>query len=334
MAGLAKFSENNADTLWFSLNFILLVSCFWLLGKIVFRETLPFKQRLAVYFFTFLGISRFIFINFDTGQTNILVMASIISGIYFIQKNKPIPAGALLGFSAMIKYTPLIFIPYFFFRRKFRLLAIMLISIFVYLWLPSLAIGLKQNFYYLKGLPVFLRQSTIFDQMTILDPKNQSLLSMWQRFFTSCVAYFHAPAMPFERLNASPMTIQLVYLFSALGLYAAALVKSRREDHPLEDYCLLAICVALFNLNAWVHNYILLALPYFVILYYLVKRGFRDRVVAILLVISFMLNFVTAGAFWSEKTAYKLYFYSPFALSALAAFLALIKVKFLPKPQI
>jgi hypothetical protein len=327
MSALAVFGENTADTLWFILNFLLLVLTFILLGKLVFPPGLAFSKRLGIYLLSIFGIFRFILLNFDTGQTNILVLASLISGIYCLRKNRQIPAAALFGLAAMVKYTPLIFIPYFILRRRYKLTLLILGAISAYLLLPGLVIGWQENWHYLKGLPAFLTQSTIFDQMTVLDPKNQSLYSLWQRFFTRCVLYFHAPPMPFERLSVTPGIIRLIAQLCGLGLYIPILLgKQREEGAVLIDYALLLICVALFNLNAWPHNYIVLTLPYFILLTQLLTHP-KNPLILGLLGASFALNFLSQEAIVGETFAYKALFYSPFAFSSLAAFLGLLALK-------
>lgn len=213
---------------------------------------------------------------------------------------------------------------------------IIIAFITVYLILPSLFIGFKTNFSYIKGLIPFLTQSTIFDQMTILDPKNQSLFSMVHRFFTKCIYYFFAPPMPFESMNLSARGINFIFAITSILIYLGVLLKPKKmylkQNMPFYsniDYALLLICVALFNLNSWMSNYILLSVAYFIIVYYLIKCRFKDNLVLILWCISCILNILTIQSILGETLAYKLCFYSPFTISALLVFLALLKIKFL-----
>lgn len=118
MSGLALMSEDNADSVWFIINFCLLILSFALLKKLIVQERLDFKTNLIIYGLTTAGMIRLIIHNFDSGQSNILMFFSIIAGLYYIFKKRGWAGGALLAFSVMIKYTPLLFIPYFIVRKK------------------------------------------------------------------------------------------------------------------------------------------------------------------------------------------------------------------------
>jgi len=275
--------------------------------------------------------------NFDAGQSNILMLASILVGVYYISQKKEMLGGFILGLSIMIKYTPLIFIPYFILRGKMKLGLMILASVALYLLLPALIIGFRTNLSYIKNLFPYLTNSTILDKITLINPKNQSLLSLIQRIFTYCVSYFHAPPMPFQSWNLSEAKINAIFIISAIILYMLVLVGRKKIYHSTDsslyqsiDYGLLSICVILFNLNAWKPSFILLLMPYFIIIYYLIKRNFRDRVVLTLFVSSCFLNILTNYALFGKALAYKLYFYSPLTISALFIFAALLKIKFYP----
>lgn len=333
MSSFARQREDTADTVWFILNFCLLIISFILLKKLVIPEPLDYKSGVILYSLTIVGTIRFILQNFDTGQPNILIFAGILAGLYYISQKKEALGSAIFAFSCMIKYTPLIFIPYFILRRRVKLSLMITGFIIAYLVLPALFIGLQTNISYLKNLIPILANSTILEPMTILDPKNQSLLSMFQRFFTNCVRYFYAPPMPFQSLDLNPGQINLLFIISAIILYALILYhpKRRKEGEAFYssiDYALLLICVILFNPNAWMHNYLLLAPGYFMMIYYLTKRRGRDWAVLILLLLSYLLNIVTLKPILGKYLAYKIHFYSPFALGALLTFLALLKIKF------
>lgn len=334
MSGLALMDEDNADTVWFIVNFSLLVLSIVLLKKIIVSEELDFRSNLILYISIVLGVIRFILHNFSGGQSNILMMSSIIVGLHYISKKREVLGGAMLAFSVMIKYTPLVFIPFFLIRKRIKLSFIIILSIIIYFLLPSLFTGLKTNLFYIRNLIPFLTKSTILDQMTILDPKNQSLLSFINRIFTKCVLYFHAPPMPFQSLNLNSIAINLIFTFLAILLYLSILYKPRKVNYsPASackhiDYALLLICVVLFNLNAWMPTYILLLMPYFIIVHYLIKNDFKDKTVFILWLFSYVLNFITIKSIFGKTISYKLHFYSPFTISALIAFLVLLKIKF------
>jgi hypothetical protein len=335
MSGLALMEEGTADTFWYVLNLFLLIILFILMQKMVTLDKLDSKANLFLYGLTILGVIRFILTNLNIGQSNILMLSSMIIGLYYISKKNEVLGGSILAFSMTIKYTPLIFIPYFLLRRKIKLSLVILVSLATYLLLPSFVIGLKTNILYLKNMVSFLTNSTILEKTTILDPKNQSLLSLFHRMFSYRVLrdHFYIPPMPFQSLKLSNASINLVFILAATVIYLTVLYRSKKiylneSENNNIDYALLLICVALFNLNAWMHNYILLTLGYFVIAYYLIKNRFKDKFALILCLISYLINIITTKSILGDTFAYKIYFYSPFTVNAVLVFFTLLKIKF------
>lgn len=335
MSGLALMNERRADTLWYLINFFLLIVSIFYLKKLAAIEKLSPKSIFILYLISIVGIIRIAFHNLNSGQSNILMFSSVIIGLYYIHKKDEFLGALIFAFSIMVKYTPLIFIPYFLIRRKYKLSLFITLSIFFYLLLPSLFIGFKENLEYLKGLLPFMANSTILDQITILTGKNQSLLSAVYRSFTPCILYFHSPPMPFQSWNVSPGIIKMIFAASALGLYLLVLIPPKKinfnkvkQMYYNVDYALLLILSVLFNMNAWVHAFILLAMAYFVAVYYLIRNNFKDTPVLILLIASYALNLFTTQSVLGKSLMYKIYFYSPMTISALLAFIALLKIKF------
>jgi hypothetical protein len=336
MSGLAFFDEATADTIWFVLNFILLIAAFICLKNLVAPQGLDFKSAFWLYSLAILSIIRIIFHNFNCGQSNILMLASAAIGLYLISRKNEFAGGLIFAFSIMVKYTPLIFIPYFFFRRKIKLGIIIVASAAFYLALPALFIGPKTNFLYLKTLKNFLTHSTILEQPTILTDKNQSLISLVYRFIgPDCSAWFvESGPMPFQSWNIGNPGKKIVFLILCGILYILALYRPRKKSALQDnafldniDYCLLFVCVILFNLNAWLHTFILLAPAYFVIVYYLLKCKFKDRTVLIPWLISLIINGFLTRSILGKTATHQLLFYSPFTINALIVFFILLRLK-------
>jgi hypothetical protein len=165
-----------------------------------------------------------------------------------------------------------------------------------------------------------------------MNPKNQSLLSAFYRFFTDPNSFYVVhPPMPYSLLPFKHVNINLVFAITAIMLYYLALWKPKkiREDGREEgiDYSLLLICAVLFNMNAWMHTYIFLVMPYFLIMSYLAKNRFRDTAVVIGLLSSVILNIFSLKPFVSAQLSYDLHYYSPYTVSALIIFFLLFKIK-------
>lgn len=335
MSGLALMNEGKADAIWFLINLFLFILALFYLKKLVTLQEIDQKSVFILYLVSILGIIRIAFHNLNSGQSNILMFSSMVIGLYYIGKKRELLGAVIFAFSILVKYTPLIFIPYFLLRKKFKLSLYIISAVSFYLLLPSLFIGFKTNLEYLKGLIPFLTNSTILDQITILTGKNQSLLSAVYRSFTPCILYFYAPPMPFQSWNVNSAVIKIVFSAFTLILYLSVLIPAKKinfnKDAPMyynTDYALLFICAVLFNMNAWLHAFILLSMACFVIVYYLIRNNFKDRIVFFMLIVSYILNLFTTQAVLGKTLMFKIYFYSPMTLSALIIFTALLKIKF------
>jgi len=330
MSGLTLLPEPSADCLWYAFNFFLIIAAFACMKEIVAPDKTGFKDKLLLYLIALFGLVRLIFYNLNAGQSNILMLASAVFGLYYFSKAKEGIGGGWLAFSAMVKYTPLVFLPYFIARKRLKIALFTLIFTAIYLLLPGILIGFKANFAYLKGLEQQLFYSSILKELTIIANKNQSLLSFIWRMFFPCNYYFpNAPLMPFQELQLAPRLLNLFFYALASLLYGLILLPQRKNQKNYNpDFGLLFICVAFFNLNAWVHTYIFLAMGYFVIADYLLRCGFKDKPVLYAWMISAILNNLLTPSVLGKPLMDKVYYYSPFTINGLIIFMILLKIKF------
>lgn len=335
MSRFALLDEKNANIIWYLLNFSLLMISFILLKKIVFPQKFAFGKIVLLYFLTYVATVRLIFNNLDTGQANILMMSAIIIGLYLIIKKKEFLGAAFIAFSIMIKYTPIIFIFYFLFKKKFKLSLFILFFVLLYILLPSVILSFKTNIDYLKNMSYYLTHSTILDEMTLYDYDNQSLVSLFYRFFTPFRFYENAPRMFLNLADLSVKNIQLITSLIMLSIFTAIVLPFRKKTnnnfYQHIDYSLLFICLILLNLNAWIHNYIFLTMSFFLIIGYLILTNFKDRVTLILIIIAHFLNLLTTKELFGKNLAYIAHFYSPHIFSALIIIFILLRLKFSKK---
>lgn len=336
MSGFALFSEKNANILWWLINYSLLIISLVLLKKITIPQRLTFGKTVLLYFLVYIATVRLIFNNLDSGQANILTLSTIIIGLYFISRKKEIIGAAILAFSVMIKYTPLIFIIYFLVKRKFKLTLAILSFVILYSFLPALFIGFKTNLEYLKNMIHFLTTSTILDPGTMYDYENQSLMSLIFRYFTTYTPDPYLPKTFLGLVNLNDRSVDLLNLFINLGILAGILISPRQKNknNPFYqniDYALLFISLILLNLNAWMHNYIFLTMAFFITIGYLIVKGIKDKITLILVVIVHALNLLTAKELCGKSFSYCAHFYSPHTISALIMVFVLLRLKFSKK---
>jgi hypothetical protein len=250
--------------------------------KIIVKETITFKQNILLYVVPLIFTSRFIFSVLDSGQVTLIMFFFVIYGLYLLEKKKNIFSALFIGLSAMFKYTSVLFLPYFLFRKKVIIIVLTILFIVLYCFLPSLHVGMHQDVQYLKKWLPFISETSL-DKGSWFDSKNQSLYSFILRLF--------AKDSPFKSI-AQLTFLQAVALAVVIGLilYLIIILPARNKPKPAIDYALILICMALFNPNAWLANFVFFVFAYMVIIYHLIKVRYKDKPILILTVLSFIIS--------------------------------------------
>jgi len=304
---------------------------FYWSSVLIFNKELSNKHRNLIYFLSVLFTLRFFMFNFDEGQVNFLMMATLTLGLFFIKRGKNALSGACLGFSSLVKYMTAIIAPYFVFKKKFKVVVYFIVFIFVFSMLPAFILGWNYNLFLQKSFFPFLCKTSLdFGSMSI--HKNQSLVAMATRFFSSFSEY------SINILSLDKFKLGLLAGIMCMSLYFLILFPSRKlKDNNnfkgVVDYGMLYICMALFNPNGWIHAFIFLVFPFMVCLHYLFKIKYKDLTTWALVVLA-------AGfCSWPDSLFLRSLedsaeVYSFVTIGSLLLFFALCKIKFWPKEEL
>ncbi len=83
-----------------------------------------------------------IFLNFDLGQPNLLLLAAILSGFVAIDNDRSVLGGVLMAFAAALKTFPLAIVLYLLARRQWRAASSMIVALMVFSYLvPAVVLG-------------------------------------------------------------------------------------------------------------------------------------------------------------------------------------------------
>jgi hypothetical protein len=292
---LSFFSRKTASLIFFTLNFALLIAIFFFSGKLIARDKTPFKKGVLLYGLSIAASLRFILHVLDSGQASIIMFALVLLGLYFLREKREMIAASLIGLSVMVKYTPAIFLPYLVFKRKIRLSFLILLFIVIYCLLPAIYLGMEKEADYVKSWVPFISE-TSFEKNMWYDYKNQSLFALTLRYFTKVSPYRTSVAgLTFNQgIFTAFITGSIIYLF---------IVFPASRGNPVfpADYSLLFISMALFNPNAWMHNFIIFIFVYMTVFYYHIKVKFSDKPALILTGLSFALTTLTSELFIGDR---------------------------------
>lgn len=177
---LRPLSFPAAAMLWFALNHVLLWCALGAMAE-VFARVFPGRLQRRDWFALLLGaasVSHPLTRTLTAGQLNLVLLFCYACGALLLWKGRESLAGALLGFAAMFKIAPVIFLLHWVLVRRWRALSAMIL-VMLSLAIVSLAIaGLRPH---LDFLPVFRQmgygRSTWQEYGATFwkDPWNQSL---------------------------------------------------------------------------------------------------------------------------------------------------------------
>lgn len=94
------------------------------------------------------------------------------------------------------------------------------------------------------------------------------------------------------------------------------------------DISLISICAGLFNPNAWKNFFIWILPAYATVIFYLMEKRWKDKLVLVLVSLSFLLCTLTAEDVVKSFAGDYFEIYSSITIGALILFLAIVKLKF------
>ncbi|MCF7916917.1 MAG: DUF2029 domain-containing protein [Candidatus Omnitrophica bacterium] len=319
---LGFLSRKAASLTFFTLNFICLLLIFILSKKMIVKDKISYRQTVFLYSLTAIFSFRFMLQVLDSGQVGILILALVVLGLYFIQSQKKLLTTGLISLSIFIKYMSALFIPYFLLRKKYKITVFILIFIVLFCVLPALYLGIDKQIDYTKSWLPFISDTSL-DKGSFYSYKNQSIYSLVLRYFTKGSSYGVSLA------DFSFYQGLLIALGIAAIIYLLILIPSGKSKKlNVVDYSLLFLSTALFNPNAWMHNFIVFIFAYLVVIYYLIKVDFKDRLTVALVFISFLLASAGSESIVGDNLETLLEQFSSVAVGTLILMVVLFRLKF------
>lgn len=317
MAPFAIFDIRISASLFFLLNLACLYFSFILSRKLIFFEQLGSKQIFLVFILVFILSFRAVLHCLHSGQVGIIILFLTLLGLHAITKKQETRGSFLIGLSGMIKYMPFIFGIYFFLKKRYKIALFIALAFLIYCGLPAIFIGFKTNFSYLKEwLPYII--STSLDQGSFLSSKNHSLWSVPIKLFPY-----------YGKLFATLFTVGLFVIAVFLFTFRRKSENNKfNQLYDCTDYGMIFLSMALFNPNAWLHNFALVIFPYMLVVYYLFICNFKDRLVLLFMYFSFILFSLGSESLVGDRLQGILEGYSLVTWGVLFIFAALVKIKF------
>jgi hypothetical protein len=146
-APFAAMSRPHAQFVWACAKLPAACLVFFLAAAIVARAGVRLTPAAIALIIS--GWWLAVVVDMQEGQTNFLALTPLLAGLYVAQRERPrsdIGAGALIGLGVAMKVTPVIFVAYALWKRRWLLAASSIVSVGLWsLGVPALAFGWEQS---------------------------------------------------------------------------------------------------------------------------------------------------------------------------------------------
>lgn len=265
-----------AQKIWICLSIAAILGSVILINR-VFNK--PFFNPLSLF------LTSLVFIAFPTkftlgmGQINAVILFLTTLVWYFFSKKAYVKSGIILGFPLMLKFFPLLFLPYFLYLRKWSLLVSCIAMLCVLFLLSLFFIPFDVQFNYFTNVLPELLASWKGDYY------NQSLTGVLMRSTQDKFIW--------QILRGGLVLFFLLLTFGAIFLY-----KKKTQGILNVEIALIMTLSLLINNFSWQHHFIQLVLPFY-ILVYTIKEYKEYYYLYIVLALSYALiaiNFVAPSS--------------------------------------
>jgi hypothetical protein len=283
---LARLPPLAGALVWFGLKAgMALVALAWVFRLVETREA-PFPDW-ARALVVLLGLKPIID-DLSHGNVNLFILFLVVAALTAFRRRRDFLAGGLLALAIACKVTPALFIPYFVWKRSWRLLAGCLVGLLLFLWpgaVPAARLGWSLNQQQLVSWYRGMVHPFVVEGKVTSEHINQSLPGLVSRLATHSPSFVDFPndvETPSRYDNLLDLSADEArwLVKGCMGLFALAVVcwcrsgTDRRQGWPLAaEFALVVLGMLLFSERTWKHHCVTLMLPFAVLVYYLARGG-------------------------------------------------------------
>jgi hypothetical protein len=228
-----------AAYIWYLLSLIEIVGCVVIVNR-------TFQMSKLAWLAVALAVAQYFVMALHYGNAQLPAVFLLFASLYFAHRRKALAAAILMALAITIKLTPVLLLPYFALKKRWAMLAAVVVFLAAINIAPSASFGFRENNQLLKTWYEHVVASQEFHEDN--GPINLSLKGQFRRYLTD-VDYtqrvdgdVNYPAVNLTSLSrdhvAQAWTIIAAVLFAGvllvmLGLptnYEAITIKSNRSD--------------------------------------------------------------------------------------------------------
>ena len=271
LAILASPTVYLARAVWLFLSYVSLFIALRWIARFVYGKnlglrlntdglTLASPEILIPLLLTF----RYLLSNLEHLQINLILFAMVLGGLA-LQKNKQeFAAGMLIGAAAAIKIMSIAFVPYFIYRRKWRLAAFTILWTVLFSLSPILIFGWDKYWEYVRAFRAALDLGWWVGSM------NHSVFAMWDRLIGYGIVPFFDRVTHGFPISGNPIARVASIVSLAIVAAISAWVFQKQPQHKfggtvpwveLVEWSIVFIVASIFGPVTWNAFLVVLLLP-------------------------------------------------------------------------
>ncbi len=323
---------------WLTLKFLIILFIFWATVKIARNNGPPWPDWALLVLI--LLSSRVFISDLTHGNVNLVIGGFVVVALLCSFYEKDFLSGLSIGLATVLKVTPVLFIPYFLYKRRWLNVAGSIVGIALFCWLvPGLILGFDFNnqlimgWYkqmvrpFLTGMPVGYLQTQHI---------NQSFTGLFSRFLSDSVAITADVKRGYDELRINfvsldQKTVSLIVKIASLGIVGclAWFCRTPHKNHKhfgnLGEFAMVFLAMLFLSERSWKHHYVLLILAHSFLLYYLLimkPSGWSRWVPLTFMIIAIFLHTFSGSLFFGHYWSDVLEAYGVYIIGALSLFVS------------
>jgi hypothetical protein len=225
----------------------------------------PIANFASVLFLTLFSSYRFLESH---GNNNQVALILLLLTLLSIRSEKDWLSALLLSLATVIKLTPAIFILYFLFEKRYKVLFFFMGFMIIWIILPGLFLGMEYNLLQWQNWKELVLDNAMKNPVFRAWKNNQSLVATLAKYFLlvddpdSQTKY----NLPFFIIN--PITLKIINYSLSLSIIVPLFIRLKNGLNKNSFIAALFILSAVFSGISWIHSFVILLYP----MYYLFAR--------------------------------------------------------------
>jgi hypothetical protein len=216
------------------------------------------------------------------GNVNLFILLLCVGALICFRHRRDWSAGLLLALAIACKVTPALFVPYFLWKRSWKVLAGCAAGLVLFFWLvPGVFFGFERNAGYLNSWFQSMIVPFTVEGVVTTQHENQSLPGLVHRLLTHSVSFTNYDGarlvseeyhnvVDWDPAVARALVKALMAAFAVLVIWVCRNPTDQRQRWQLSaEYGLILVGMVLFSERTWKHHCVTLLVPFAVLLYYL-----------------------------------------------------------------